>query len=199
MSDELYEVSLSGRIAAGESLDEVKARVAKMFNASESKLELLFSGSRVVIKKNIDLPTATKYQDALKRAGAVADVNLMSTAAAVSANTQPHPEIPPTPPKPAVAETAPVAREPRLKGESESEVAPPPNTDPLGISAAQIEDLSVTVAPAGSVILDKPKEIPEPQFDLSEFAVAPVGSVLSTPKKEADPPPPDITGLSLAE
>ena len=61
MSDELFEVAFSGQINDGADLDEVKARVAKMFNADEAKLAQLFSGKRIIIKKNIDLQTAAKY------------------------------------------------------------------------------------------------------------------------------------------
>ena len=58
MSDQLFEVAFSGQISEGANPDEVKARVGKMFNADETKLAQLFSGRRVVIKKNIDQATA---------------------------------------------------------------------------------------------------------------------------------------------
>ena len=50
MSDQLFEVAFSGQVSEGASLDDVKARVAKMFNADDAKLAQLFSGKRIVIK-----------------------------------------------------------------------------------------------------------------------------------------------------
>ncbi|MCZ6668380.1 MAG: hypothetical protein O6932_06920, partial [Gammaproteobacteria bacterium] len=79
------------------------------------------------------------------------------------------------------------------------EPAPPPKTDPLGISGDQIEELSATIAPVGSEMQDEIKEVPEPDIDITEFKVAPVGSTIGTDKKEADPPPPDTTGLAITE
>ncbi len=74
MSDELFEVAFSGQISDGAEPGEVKAKVGKMFNADDAKLAQLFSGRRVVIKKNIDRATAAKYQTALNRAGAECEI-----------------------------------------------------------------------------------------------------------------------------
>ena len=78
MSDQLYEVAFSGQINDDANLDEVKARVGKMFNADAAKLAQLFSGKRIVIKKNIDQATASKYETALKRAGAACEIAPMA-------------------------------------------------------------------------------------------------------------------------
>ena len=64
MSDQLFEVAFSGKISEGADLDDVKTKVGKMFSADEAKLAQLFSGKRIVIKKNVDQATATKYKTA---------------------------------------------------------------------------------------------------------------------------------------
>ncbi len=172
MSDELFEVAFSGEIRAGENPEDVKARVGKMFNADESKITQLFSGRRVVIKKNIDQQTAAKYEVALNKAGAECEIKPM-----------------------AAIEPAPtVAREVDY-----GDVAPPPQTDPLGISGDQIEDLSATIAPVGSALQDNIKHPEQPQIDISGIDVAPVGSTIGSSKKQPDPPPPDTSGLSMAD
>jgi len=74
MSDQLFEVAFSGQVSEGANLEDVKARVGKMFNADDAKLAQLFSGKRIVIKKNIDQATAAKYKTALNRAGAECEV-----------------------------------------------------------------------------------------------------------------------------
>ena len=185
MSDQLYEVAFSGQISEGADLDDVKAKVAKMFNADDTKLALLFSGKRVVIKKNIDQATAAKYQAALGRAGAQIEIN---------------PPIATAAPAPAAAEKpAAAASAVQIEAGDHGEVAPPPATDPLGITASDIEDLAVSVAPVGSEMQDEHEEIETPEYDLSEFDMAPVGSELNTATKKPDPPPPDTSGISMAD
>ncbi len=184
MSDELFEVAFSGEIREGENPEDVKARVGKMFNADESKIAQLFSGKRIVIKKNIDQQTAAKYKVALKKAGAKCEVNPMVVN------------------KPAAVESAPPDQElapPAPREVDYGDVAPPPQTDPLGISGDQIEDLSATIAPVGSALQDDIKEPEEPQIDISDIDMAPVGSTIGSGKKEPDPPPPDTTGISMAD
>ena len=194
MSDELFEVAFSGQIVDGANPEEVKARVGKMFKADDAKITTLFSGKRVVIKKNIDQTTATKYKAALFQAGAVGEIKPMSDGAVeISA--------PVTPPveesKPASAPK--VIPDVTFETGEWGEVEPPPLVDPLGITGDQIEDLDATLAPAGSAIRDKIEEIPEPQFDLSELDIAPVGSVIGSAKKDPEPPPPDTTGITMAD
>ena len=198
MSDQLFEVAFSGRISAGADLNEVRARVARMFNADAAKIEQLFSGKRIVIKKNIDQATAAKYQTAMNRAGAECEVRPMDGGTAAAAKA----------PEAGAGGAAGAADKPAAAAGGVSmtyetgdygEVAPPPQVDPLGISGDQIEDLEATVAPVGSELKDSYTEVEEPQFDISEFAIAPVGSDLSSAKKAADPPPPDTTGITLAD
>jgi len=192
MSDQLFEVAFSGQISEGANLEEVKARVGKMFNADEAKLAQLFSGKRIVIKKNIDQATAAKYKTALNRAGAECEISSLGGEAAAA---QPAAATP-APAEPA-AKSAPVSTE--YETSYDGEVAPPPRTDPLGISGDQIEDLAVSIAPVGSELQDEYKEPEEPDIDITGFDIAPVGSDLSDAKKKQEPPPPDTSGITLAD
>ncbi|MCP4186106.1 MAG: hypothetical protein GY763_00740 [Gammaproteobacteria bacterium] len=176
MSDELFEVAFSGEILEGGNPEDVKVRVGKIFNADEAKIAQLFSGNRVVIKKNIDQQTAAKYRKALNKAGAACEINSLTPA-------EPVPVAAPSPEPPV----------------DYGDVAPPPQTDPLGITSDQIEDLSVSIAPIGSALQDDIKQPEAPQIDITGIDVAPVGANIGGGKKEPDPPPPDTTGLSLAD
>jgi hypothetical protein len=191
MSDQLFEVAFSGQVSAGASLDDVKARVAKMFNADDAKLAQLFSGKRVVIKKNIDRATASKYQTALNRAGAECEVVAMAGGAPAQSAATPAAEQP-------VAAAKPVAAV-QVETGDHGEVPPPPQLDPLGISADEIEDLEATIAPVGSELRDDYQEVEAPEFDLAGLDVAPVGSDLDTAPRKPDPPPPDTSGITLAD
>jgi hypothetical protein len=196
MSDQLFEVAFSGKIGADASLDEVKARVAKMFNADEAKLAQLFSGKRIVIKKNIDQATAAKYKIALNRAGAECEIRPMGgePAAAEGASKKPSAAAE-TAQKPA-AGTAPAVE---IETHYDGETPPPPHTDPLGISGDEIADLEATVAPVGSELQDDYQEPEAPEIDVSGLDVAPAGTELDTAPKKAPPPPPDTTGITMAD
>jgi hypothetical protein len=187
MSDQLFEIAFSGRISDGANPAEVRANIGKMFNADEGKLAQLFSGKRIVIKKNLDQATAVKYKSAFNRAGAECEVRPMGGAPA--AQPKASPKAAP------VKAAAPAAAEPVDYGD----VAPPPQTDPLGITGDQIEDLQASVAPVGSAMQDSYDEPQEPEFDLTGFDIAPVGTTIGGGKKQPDPPPPDTTGLALEE
>jgi uncharacterized protein YdgA (DUF945 family) len=77
MNELLYEVAFSGQIQEGAELKVVKARMARMFKADAATIEKLFSGRRIVIKKNLSAEAADKYSIALTNAGAVCDLALM--------------------------------------------------------------------------------------------------------------------------
>jgi hypothetical protein len=184
MSDQLFEVAFSGQISDGANADEVRARVAKLFNADEAKLAQLFSGKRIVIKKNIDRAGAECEIAAL--GGAVEAAPKPAAEAALAAAPQP-------------AASAAAATSQEYESSYEGEVEPPPKTDPLGITGDQIEDLAASIAPVGSELQDDYQAPEEPDIDITGFDIMPVGSELSTAKKEPDPPPPDTSGITLAD
>jgi hypothetical protein len=197
MSDQLFEVAFSGQVSDGANPDEVKARVGKIFNADDAKLAQLFSGKRIVIKKNIDQATASKYQTALNRAGAECEIVQMGGGDAAAPATAPAAAAETTPAAEPAAATAPVSQE--YESSYDGEVEPPPQTDPLGITGDQIPDLAATIAPVGSELQDDYQAPEEPEIDITGFDIAPVGSELSSAKKEPEPPPPDTSGITLAD
>jgi uncharacterized Tic20 family protein len=70
MSGTLYNVDFSGRIIPGWELEEVKSNLGKLLKADEKTIFKLFSGKRIVIKKNVDHQTALKINNVFKDAGA---------------------------------------------------------------------------------------------------------------------------------
>jgi len=197
MSDELFEVAFSGEIDDTVDLNEVKAKFAKMFNADENKLAHLFSGRRIVIKKNIDAATAAKYQTALERVGAICELKSLSASNEIAPDADLKPKVVSAPPSP-TPPVAPMQTTYTAAGDY-GDVSPPPELEPLGITADQIDDLSATVAPVGSELQDEIKEAAEPVIDISDLDMAPAGSTIDPGKKEPDPPPPDTSGITLAD
>lgn len=187
MSEELFEIAFSGQIKEDADLEQVKAKVGVMFKADAGKLAQLFSGKRMVIKKNIDQATANKYKTALGNAGAVCEVKSLSVPVPQTAQPVPAESVPgPSPTVPAVSA-------------SSGHAPAAPKTDPLGISADDIPDLSAAVAPLGSDMLEVIKEVAEPELDISGIDMAPVGSDLGQVKKDKKPPLLNTDGLSLVD
>ena len=71
---ETYSVVMTGRIADGMELGQVKANVAKLFKLGDEQLEKLFSGKPVAVRRGVDRQQADKICAALTKAGAVAAV-----------------------------------------------------------------------------------------------------------------------------
>jgi hypothetical protein len=74
MAEGSYQVVFSGRIIDGAELDMVKHNVARVFNIDAERVEKLFCGRRLILKKQIDQATAEKYQITMQRAGALCEI-----------------------------------------------------------------------------------------------------------------------------
>ncbi|MCW9015229.1 MAG: hypothetical protein OQL06_15790 [Gammaproteobacteria bacterium] len=187
MSGDMYEVAFRGEIAAGADAEQVRASIGKMFKADAAKLAHLFSGKRVVIKKNIDQATATKYKVALENAGAICEVKNLSETIPVPAESSVLAAS-------AVPATATTSNTPVREG-----IPPAPDTDPLHITGDQISELSATLAPPGSDVQDEIKEVAPPELDISSISMAAPGSDLAEHEEKESPPPPNTDGLSIVE
>ena len=196
MSDDLYEVAFSGQIIEGADLNSVKAKVGQMFKADGAKLEQLFSGKRIPVKRQVDRATAEKYKVAFERAGAQCEVK--SLAAAPVAPTADDRQSTSAAAASQASASQQASNQVYTAGDY-GEVAPPPQVVPLDISGDDIEDLSVSLAPVGAELADKKQDTPPPEFDFAELDVAPVGSQINTAEKEAPPPPPDTSGITMAD
>ncbi|MFC1649948.1 hypothetical protein ACFL2X_00110 [Candidatus Latescibacterota bacterium] len=81
MEETSYNLIFRGVIADGHDAETVRKNIAELFKVSEEKVERLFSGRPVTVKKNVDKATALKYQSAFKKAGALCSVEPFSVAA----------------------------------------------------------------------------------------------------------------------
>ncbi len=193
MSNDLYEVVFSGGILDGADPAQVRKNIGNMFKADAAKLKHLFSGNRVVIKKNIDQQTAMKYQAAMKKAGAICELKQLSSIKSPIAT-----EVAATAPTKQTTSSA-RASQSRSTAVASGDILPAPDTDPLHITGEQIADLSASLAPVGSDVQDAKPDIPEPALDIAGLSMAPPGADLEQVKNKAEPPPPDTAGLSLVD
>ncbi|RYZ83522.1 MAG: hypothetical protein EOO68_32850, partial [Moraxellaceae bacterium] len=65
MSDQQFDIIFRGDIVFGHQLMDVKARLQQLFKADAAKVDALFSGRPVPLKRGLDIASAQKYKDAL--------------------------------------------------------------------------------------------------------------------------------------
>lgn len=119
---ESYSVVMTGKVADGQDLDQVKANVGKLFRIGEDQLKRMFSGKPVAVRKGISLDQADKICAALLKAGAEAKVrseNKLKSAAkpqSTKPSAVPQPVAEPEQSAPVAVAEAPAA--PRTKPEA---------------------------------------------------------------------------------
>lgn len=74
MSEDLYNIVFKGELVRSFELVTVKKNIGQLFKVGGPKLEALFSGKTILLKRNLNFETATKYRVAIKKAGARVDV-----------------------------------------------------------------------------------------------------------------------------
>lgn len=74
MSSERFNLVFSGELVRGADLAQSKKNLGQLFKISGAKVDALFSGKAVTLKKNLDFATANKYRVAIKKAGCRVDL-----------------------------------------------------------------------------------------------------------------------------
>ena len=215
MSDEKFNLVFKGELAKSFTLEQAKANLSKLFKISGPKLDALFSGKPVILKKNMDFDTASKYRVAIKKAGGL--VHLVEVAA-------PKPQTPPQPKatfglgSPADAPTA-RAQEPVAGQLTLAPMDTPPPSSPRKASfgvqppsaEANVESAvaqQVTqatgnfgVAPAGTALADQHPDVPAPDVDVSGMTISETGADLLTEAEKTAfvPAEVDTSAMDLAE
>jgi hypothetical protein len=178
MTHNTYDVSFSGVLVEGSDLSQVKNNVAKLFKTDVQKIEVMFSGKRVVIKRDLNQQTAMKYQSAMKNIGAICDVTEKKSKAIVEESHQYSAENPPPIPPPesmASPQSVPTQPAQEVAAEPIVEAIPKQDTNSEGANnSAQVvsmgEMASVTIAPPGETIIEY-EHIAEPEIDISAISV----------------------------
>lgn len=97
MNADRYSLVFVGQLAANVALETARNRVRESFRLDEVQLDKLFSGRRVVVKRDVGLCEARRYQAAFRRSGGIALVEPSGTGPAPGsrAETAMRPEPPP--------------------------------------------------------------------------------------------------------
>ncbi len=181
----LYEIAFAGQVLPGASVEQVKENLARLFQADEQRIALLFSGRRIVIKRGIDAASAEKYRSTVERAGGVAIVQALEVEKAELASTPP---ISPAPNIEPVAAPAAMRQAARVIAR-----------DGYMAAFVNVEAPDFGIAPVGANLQDAKPEVQAPAIDLSQFSLAPIGSDIGQVKAATSAPIPDISHLKLQE
>ena len=181
MSEQTFQVIVNGTLTEGAQLDQVKQNIAKLFNTSVGKVEPMFSGRKMAVKKGLDQQTAQKYKAAIIKAGLAAGIAPMAPA------TQPQPtEQPATAGQSGVSlDNASIAAVGSVMDET-----PPPAEPDIDISNLDMGSPGET--------LSQQNQPPEPDIDVSDLTMGEVGEDV-TEHKPAPEPDIDISDLSMGE
>lgn len=169
----LYDIIFRGDIMPGHQLPNVKAKLAQLFKADEQKINALFAGAAVPLKKNLEKVSAEKYQAVLRQAGA--DVQI-SPAGKVTAKAGRSPAIQrksrqgSASGRPEAAEK-PMTMQERLAQQTVETAKAEESSAKVAIEEAP----AFTLAPVGADLLESSEKAVEPvvNIDVSQFDLKP--------------------------
>ncbi|GAA3911676.1 hypothetical protein [Litoribacillus peritrichatus] len=212
-----FEVVFQGKVLIGADEQQVRKNIARMFKADDAKLATLFSGRTVVIKTGLDEATAKKYIQAMKKAGANAEIR-----SKVKETPKPAPQNPASFgakdfSKPSLTSVAQAKSEQQAEREQRKQETQQPEEPPIGIPVPEIEEASaeeVEKAMASLVESQKANSQPaeteassltsqsseqkasaSPKSD--DLTIAPVGSLILPDSKKEAPAPPSTDHLKI--
>jgi hypothetical protein len=211
-----YELAFYGKIVEGTSLDKVKGHVAQLFKANSEQVARMFTGNRVVIRNKLDDDTALKYIVAMKKRGAVCQIEKMGQPGVevnLGNTASPKPVERSIPKKVSSTEPASIHRkqaQPQPSTESQSittNTAPKKvemaNPNALPIAGEKVDEiLSHThfeLGATGLRLSEEHEEIFPEHHELDDVTLAPTGSDLNDKKEEIQTAIPDISHLSLKQ
>lgn len=187
-----YEIAFAGQLIPGAQAEQVKANLAKLFQADAQRIALLFSGRRIVIKNNLDAAGAEKYRATMERAGALALVTAMPE------EIEEIELAPPPAEAPAPAVVAPVAAVAASMETPARRLQVAPRDEYMAAFIA-VDAPDFGIAPLGDDLQDEKAAPQAPAVDLSQFSLAPAGSDMGQAKAAPAAPPPDVSHLKLQE
>lgn len=196
MADEKFDLVFKGQLVKSVDEAQAKANLGRLFKIDGPRLDALFTGKAVTLKKNLDFDTASKYRVAIKKAGAVVELVAVEATAPV-AKAAPAPVAAPAAPKPAF-NSAPAEPKP-------GKPAAAPAAAIVGSAASQVSvpvpDFGV--APPGADILEggERESLPLMEVDISGIALRETTGNLVDASEIARPAPVqvDIANIALAE
>jgi len=212
-----YELAFYGKIVEGTSLDKVKENVAQLFKASSEQVARMFTGNRVVIRNKLDEETALKYIVAMKKRGAVCqieqmgqpgvEINLSSTPSTKTTSTPaPQTTAPPNTAAPSESSSPAATSTATPTHQAEATSATPKkvemaNPNALPIAGEKVDEIlshtHLELGATGVRLSEEHEEIFLEHHELDNVTLAPTGSDLTDKKDEIPAAVPDTSHLSI--
>jgi hypothetical protein len=187
--NERYDVYFAGQILDGYDSDSVRNKLAKLFNADQATLDLLFSGKTQVIKRNCDHATALQYKSAIEQAGARPILKVIEAEAGTENGADPKMS--------AAQKIAALAAAPDEGRYEQSGGDAPPHEEPREPTG---EPESIDLAPPGTEVLREEERAESVSIEIDTSGLQ-VDMAADRLPEDATPPPATVdTGhLSLAD
>lgn len=192
MSTPHYDIYFRGECLEGFDAEHVKRQLALLFKASPEKMQLLFSGKVVALRKGLDKAGAIKFKQILEKAGAKIYIKAMNADSAASAGEE----------KPKPAQSPNVAK---ADASAKLDVLPVGSdvlseAERTAFIEAYIDISHINLTSTFDAIESQEKPQP-PAPDVSHLSAADVGAdILEGFRGEAIPlPETDISHITLAE
>lgn len=199
MTSVVYAIVFSGQVVEGFQPISVKAHMAKMLKADVDKMQTLFSGKQVVLKRTPDKQQAIKYGSALKKVGA--DVKIKAIKVAQKAAPAAEGELSLAPMEGYIVEPKPAPPAPQidvsglqLAVDEDSPLAPPREQPSIDLD---LSEYTITEMDGSPLMEPSAKEVPK--VEAPDFGLDEPGAVLETIQEEKELLNPDVSSLSLAE
>ncbi|MCB1749978.1 MAG: hypothetical protein H6977_03255 [Gammaproteobacteria bacterium] len=210
MADANFAVVFRGRLVEGAEPAAVRANLATLFKADAARIEKMFSGQTVIIKKGLDEAGAKKYLAVLAKAGALAEMarttpKAAEPAASAATPATAAPVASAAAPARPLAATAPPQTIPSAYADGSPPAAIEASVDEPGVvlvdyqapAAPDIATEHLSMAEPG-VTLVEAGHVPEPEYDLSALTLDPPGTTL-VEAAHVEPPEYEFEGLSVAD
>lgn len=189
---ETYRLVFRGEVFEGQHKAVVKQRLGVVLKMDGARLDALFTGKAVTVRKSADSETAAKFQVAFKRAGArlrVIPLDAQPAAPAAPASATSVPGFDLAPPGAMLQVTSATPAPPSVDTSHLTLAAPGSDlSDPRPAVAVVQPDLShLTVADLG---VDLHDEVPEPHAAIvatPTWGIAKVGATLAPTKAPVEP------------
>lgn len=177
---ESFEIVFRGDIQFGQNLADVKLKLQQLFKIDAVKIDTLFTGKPVVLKRGLDKASAEKYQDVLTKAGAL--VELVASSASIP---------------------APAAKPPASSPEKTLQEKSAQENPQTSVPVDPVAGTQWTLAPVGSLMMPASARLAPVtrQFNLSVYSLRPVGGNLvdRTESNQAEPEPLSIPDYKVAD
>ncbi len=175
MSEKMFQILVNGTLTESAQIEQVKQNIAKLFKTSVDKVEPMFSGRKLGVKKGLDKQTALKYKAAINNAGLAAAVAPMTSAAATGTDK---------------------AGDTSLDNASLAATGSTMDESPAA-APADIDTSNLVMDSVGETLTEA-TNIPEPAIDIAQISMGEVGEDVSeyTPTPE---PNIDISKLDMGD